>query len=163
MKFLMDEKKNLIKKIDVMMKTAKMREKQLAVNIESRIKEQQKRMIEEFFTIMKAEIQTTCDQARAIRKENVQRDATEKKLVSIILAQESFIEELRDRAMNWDVQGVRTMMNGIPYPVSSGGGGLHSHGLSLVRSSQQSGQAKHGAHHAASTNAHHSVGASHGQ
>jgi hypothetical protein len=40
MKNQIDEKKNLTKKIDVMMKTARMREKQLAVNIESRIKEQ---------------------------------------------------------------------------------------------------------------------------
>jgi hypothetical protein len=39
MKFLLDEKKNLVKKIDVMMKTSKIREKQLAVNIESKIKE----------------------------------------------------------------------------------------------------------------------------
>lgn len=39
MKFITDEKKNLIKKIDVMVKTAKMREKQLAVNIESKIKD----------------------------------------------------------------------------------------------------------------------------
>lgn len=49
MKNHVDEKKNLTKKIDVMMKTARMREKQLAVNIESRIKDQQKRMIEDFF------------------------------------------------------------------------------------------------------------------
>lgn len=61
MKNHVDEKKNLTKKIDVMMKTARMREKQLAVNIEGRIKEQQKRMIEDFFSIMKMEIQTTCD------------------------------------------------------------------------------------------------------
>ncbi len=56
-----DEKKNLIKKIDVMMKTARMREKQLAINIESRIKEQQRKLIEEFFSVMKLEIETTCE------------------------------------------------------------------------------------------------------
>ena len=45
-------------------------------------------MLEEFFAIMKMEISATTDQARAIRKENVQRDGTEKKLVQVILAQE---------------------------------------------------------------------------
>lgn len=38
------------------MKTSRIREKQLAVNIEGRIKEQQKRLIENFFGIMKMEI-----------------------------------------------------------------------------------------------------------
>jgi len=39
MKQLIDDKRNMVKKIDVMMKTAKLREKQLAVNIEANIKE----------------------------------------------------------------------------------------------------------------------------
>jgi hypothetical protein len=66
-KLLLDEKRNLIKKIDVMMKTSRIREKQLAMNIEGRIKEQQKKLIEDFFHLMKQEIQYTCDQAREIR------------------------------------------------------------------------------------------------
>jgi hypothetical protein len=44
-----------------------MREKQLSINIEGSLKESQKKMIEEFFAMMKLEIKTTCDQARAIR------------------------------------------------------------------------------------------------
>jgi hypothetical protein len=39
LKQLIDDKRNLVKKIDVMMKTAKLREKQLAVNIEANMKE----------------------------------------------------------------------------------------------------------------------------
>ena len=39
MKFMADEKKNLVKKVDILHKTSRMREKQLAVNIESKIKE----------------------------------------------------------------------------------------------------------------------------
>ncbi len=46
MKTIVDEKRNLVKKIDVMLKTAKMREKQLALNIETSMKESQRRMIE---------------------------------------------------------------------------------------------------------------------
>ncbi len=46
MKTMVDEKRNLVKKIDVMLKTAKMREKQLALNIETSMKESQRRMIE---------------------------------------------------------------------------------------------------------------------
>jgi hypothetical protein len=39
MKLLQDEKRNLLKKIDVMLKTQKMKEKQLAINIEGSLKE----------------------------------------------------------------------------------------------------------------------------
>ena len=39
MKTIVDEKRNLVKKIDVMIKTSKMREKQLALNIETSMKE----------------------------------------------------------------------------------------------------------------------------
>ncbi len=39
MKTIVDEKRNLVKKIDVMLKTSKMREKQLALNIETSMKE----------------------------------------------------------------------------------------------------------------------------
>jgi hypothetical protein len=85
MKLVVDEKRNLLKKIDVMIKTQKMREKQLAINIEGSLKESQKKMIEEFFAMMKLEIKTTCDQARAIRQESVTRDATEKRLIGVIL------------------------------------------------------------------------------
>lgn len=81
-----EERKNLNKKIDVMLKTARMREKQLAANIESKIKAQQRKMIEQVFQIMKHEISLTCEQARAIRREYVQRDAAERKLVGIIMA-----------------------------------------------------------------------------
>ena len=45
-----------MKKIEIMLKTARMRERQLAINIENKIKDQQKRMIEDFFLIMKDEI-----------------------------------------------------------------------------------------------------------
>jgi len=41
-------------------------------------------MIEDFFHMMKIEIKNTCEQAREIRRENIQRDATERKLVNII-------------------------------------------------------------------------------
>jgi|LauGreDrversion4_2_1035121.scaffolds.fasta_scaffold404613_1 hypothetical protein len=61
MKLILDEKRNLVKKIDVMLKTQKMKEKQLAINIEGSLKESQKKMIEEFFAMMKLEIKTTCD------------------------------------------------------------------------------------------------------
>ena len=61
MKLILDEKRNLVKKIDVMLKTQKMKEKQLAINIEATLKESQKKMIEEFFAMMKLEIKTTCD------------------------------------------------------------------------------------------------------
>lgn len=61
MKSMVDEKRNLVKKIDVMMKTAKMREKQLALNIETSMKESQRRMIEDFFHMMKIEIKNTCE------------------------------------------------------------------------------------------------------
>lgn len=85
MKLVNDEKRNLLKKMDVMMKTSKMREKQLAVNIEGSLKESQKKMIDEFFAMMKIELKATCDQARAIRQESVLRDATEKKLVTLVM------------------------------------------------------------------------------
>ncbi len=85
MKLVMDEKRNLVKKIDVMMKTQRMKEKQLAINIEGSLKESQKRMIEEFFAMMKLEIKTTCDQARSIRQESLSREATEKRLITVIL------------------------------------------------------------------------------
>jgi hypothetical protein len=71
MKSIIDEKRNLVKKMDVMIKTSKMREKQLALNIETSLKESQRKMIEDFFSMMKLEIKTTCEQARDIRKENV--------------------------------------------------------------------------------------------
>ena len=80
---------------------------------------------------MKDEIQITCDQARAIRKENVQRDTTEKKLISIIVAQEQFIEEMRDRSTNMDVPGLKTLVAATPQPVTTGGG-VYSHAVSLV-------------------------------
>lgn len=131
MKNHVDEKKNLTKKIDVMMKTARMREKQLAVNIEGRIKEQQKRMIEDFFSIMKMEIQTTCDQARAIRKENVQRDATEKKLIAVIMAQEQYIQEMRDKSMAWDINQLKQIAQMAP--ISNGGAISHSATISSMK------------------------------
>jgi hypothetical protein len=61
MKTMVDEKRNLVKKIDVMLKTAKMRERQLALNIETNMKESQRRMIEDFFHMMKIEIKNTCE------------------------------------------------------------------------------------------------------
>ena len=104
MKTIVDEKRNLVKKIDVMIKTAKMRERQLALNIETNMKESQRRMIEDFFHMMKIEIKNTCEQARDIRKENVQRDGTERKLVNIIMFQESYIDEMRDKSMKFDME-----------------------------------------------------------
>ena len=61
-------------------------------------------MIEDFFHMMKIEIKNTCEQARDIRKENVQRDATERKLVNIIMFQESYIDEMRDKSMKFDME-----------------------------------------------------------
>jgi hypothetical protein len=106
MKTMVDEKRNLVKKIDVMLKTAKMRERQLALNIETNMKESQRRMIEDFFHMMKIEIKNTCEQARDIRKESVQRDATERKLVNIIMMQESYIDEMRDKSMKVDMESL---------------------------------------------------------
>ena len=106
MKTMVDEKRNLVKKIDVMLKTAKMRERQLALNIETNMKESQRRMIEDFFHMMKIEIKNTCEQARDIRKESVQRDATERKLVNIIMMQESYIDEMRDKSMKFDMESL---------------------------------------------------------
>lgn len=88
LKAKVEENNNNKKKIDIMQRTANIRRKALAVTIEGKIKEQQKKMIEGFFTIMKNEIASTCDQARAIRKENLKRDAAEKKLIAIIMLQE---------------------------------------------------------------------------
>lgn len=61
-------------------------------------------MIEDFFHMMKIEIKNTCEQARDIRKENVQRDGTERKLVNIIMFQESYIDEMRDKSMKFDME-----------------------------------------------------------
>lgn len=88
MKAKFEENNNNKKKIDIMQRTANIRRKGLAVTIEGKIKEKQKKMIEGFFTIMKNEIASTCDQARAIRKENMKRDAAERKLIAIIMLQE---------------------------------------------------------------------------
>jgi hypothetical protein len=70
------------------------------------MKESQRRMIEDFFHMMKIEIKNTCEQARDIRKESVQRDATERKLVNIIMMQESYIDEMRDKSMKVDMEGL---------------------------------------------------------
>lgn len=61
MKTVVDEKRNLVKKIGVMVKTAKLRERQLALNIETSMKESQRIMIENFFHMMKIEIKNTCE------------------------------------------------------------------------------------------------------
>jgi len=68
------------------------------------MKESQRRMIEDFFHMMKIEIKNTCEQARDIRKENVQRDGTERKLVNIIMFQENYIDEMRDKSMKFDME-----------------------------------------------------------
>jgi hypothetical protein len=128
MKTVLDEKRNLVKKIDVMLKTAKMREKQLALNIETDMKESQRRLIENFFHMMKIEIKNTCEQARDIRKENIQRDATEKKLVNVIMMQETYIEEMRDKSMKYEIDALKNIAGVTPLE----GGGVFTHALTRL-------------------------------
>ena len=128
MKTVLDEKRNLVKKIDVMLKTAKMREKQLALNIETDMKESQRRLIENFFHMMKIEIKNTCEQARDIRKENIQRDATEKKLVNVIMMQETYIEEMRDKSMKYEMDALKNIAGVTPLE----GGGVFTHALTRL-------------------------------
>jgi len=128
MKTVLDEKRNLVKKIDVMLKTAKMREKQLALNIETDMKESQRRLIENFFHMMKIEIKNTCEQARDIRKENIQRAATEKKLVNVIMMQETYIEEMRDKSMKYEIDALKNIAGVTPLE----GGGVFTHALTRL-------------------------------
>ena len=128
MKTIVDEKRNLVKKIDVMLKTSKMREKQLALNIETNMKESQRKMIEDFFHMMKIEIKNTCEQAREIRKENIQRDGTERKLVNIIMVQEQYIDEMRDKSMKFDMETLKSIASGPPIQ----GGGVFTHALTRL-------------------------------
>lgn len=128
MKTVLDEKRNLVKKIDVMLKTAKMREKQLALNIETDMKESQRRLIENFFHMMKIEIKNTCEQARDIRKENIQRDGTEKKLVNVIMMQETYIEEMRDKSMKYEMDALKNIAGVTPLE----GGGVFTHALTRL-------------------------------
>jgi hypothetical protein len=128
MKTVLDEKRNLVKKIDVMLKTAKMREKQLALNIETDMKESQRRLIENFFHMMKIEIKNTCEQARDIRKENIQRDGTEKKLVNVIMMQETYIEEMRDKSMKYEIDALKNIAGVTPLE----GGGVFTHALTRL-------------------------------
>lgn len=82
-------------------------------------------MIEGFFTIMKNEIASTCDQARAIRKENMKRDAAERKLIAIIMLQEQYINEMRDKSMSGDKEGLQSLVQLTPI----GQGGVYDHSL----------------------------------
>lgn len=111
-----------------MLKTAKMREKQLALNIETDMKESQRRLIENFFHMMKIEIKNTCEQARDIRKENIQRDATEKKLVNVIMMQETYIEEMRDKSMKYEIDALKNIAGVTPLE----GGGVFTHALTRL-------------------------------
>lgn len=85
-------------------------------------------MIEDFFHMMKIEIKNTCEQARDIRKENVQRDATERKLVNVIMMQESYIEEMRDKSMKFDMESLKNIAGAPPLQ----GGGVFTHALTRL-------------------------------
>jgi hypothetical protein len=85
-------------------------------------------MIDEFFAMMKVEIKTTCDQARAIRQESVLRDAQEKKLINVVMAQEEYITQMRDKAMTWNVEALKQLADVTPLS----GGGVFSHGFTRL-------------------------------
>ena len=55
------------------------------------------------------------------------RDGTEKRLIGIILAQEQFIQEIRDMSSTFDFVSLKAMA--VMQPLSSGGGGVYSHTL----------------------------------
>jgi hypothetical protein len=54
----------------------------------------------------------------------VQRDATEKKLIAVIMAQEQYIQEIRDKSMAWDVNQLKQIAQIAP--ISNGGVISHS-------------------------------------
>ncbi len=77
---------------------------------------------------MKIEIKNTCEQARDIRKESVQRDATERKLVNVIMMQETYIEEMRDKSMKFEIETLKNIASASPLE----GGGVFSHALTRL-------------------------------
>jgi hypothetical protein len=56
------------------------------------------------------------------------RDATEKKLLSVIIAQEQYIQEVRDKSMQSNVDGMIGQLTMSPMA----GGGVFSHGMSRL-------------------------------
>jgi hypothetical protein len=58
----------------------------------------------------------------------VQRDATERKLVNIIMFQESYIDEMRDKSMKFDMESLQNIASVPPLQ----GGGVFTHALTRL-------------------------------
>ncbi|CDW76163.1 UNKNOWN [Stylonychia lemnae] len=133
-KQLEDEKLRAYKKIEMVKKGVIIEKKNIAVQMENKMRDFYRSIIEKFVDLVQKEVQLTFDQTTFLRQDLIQRDKILNKLSQIICAQEQYIEEVRNKIANRDYQGLELFV----FVNTVQGGGIIPH--SIVQNFKQQGE-----------------------
>eukprot|EP00347_Sterkiella_histriomuscorum_P003406 403364419 len=124
-KQLDDEKVRIIKKSEVLKKSVLVEKKQIAVQVENKMRDFYRTIIDKFVGLVQNEVQITFEQTNFLRSELIQRDKIINKLAQVICAQEQFIQEVRNKIANRDYESLELFI----FVNTVQGGGIVPHSI----------------------------------